>query len=317
LAVAPSTVTACVETLEVSLFGESRSTGKRTGVKPDGSDGLFKIVGRDAQKTFTESGIDCYWRAAEILRLQKSFGAETQRQRDFVTIGSFNALLSSYIPLALQPFLSAENRRDRPVFRLHELDTPEIFEAVKYGRVDFAIGSLPTSRDKGIADAMVKVECLDLMIERGLLVHPDHSLAKKKVIVAADLAPEVVFRFPVRATTPGLETWLAPNYEEGGDNVEVLTFGVMLQFVKLNLGVALVANIPGEIQDAIESKKVSYRPLPTVPSATVAAYLPREGFDSLSRGAKKVYLGMAEFFRARAAEQQAKGRRKSKQSAAM
>jgi DNA-binding transcriptional LysR family regulator len=139
---------------------------------------------------------------------------------------------------------------------------------------------------------------LGLKIERGLLCHRDHTLATKEHITAEDLARELVLRLPSRTTSPGLETWLSPNYDEGGDVLEVLTFGVMLRFVKLNLGVALVPNLPGgEIEDAISyGKKVCYRPLPNIESATVAAYLPQGGVDCLSGGAKKVYAGIAEFF---------------------
>ena len=311
LNIAASTLTATIGALEESVFGESRSTGKRTGAKPDSEEGLFKVVGRDGQKTFTETGIKCYWQAVKLLEAFKNFGTETvQPRRDIVTIGSFNALLSSYIPQALEPFLRTGNVLDRPVIRLYETDSPEIFEAVANGRIDFAIASLPTERDKALADAMVEVVPLDLEIERGLLCHRDHPLAKKKVVAASDLATEIVLRFPARLTTPGLEPWLTPDFEQGGDVLEVRTFGVMLRFVKLNLGVALAPNLPGEIGDAIGTGDVCFKPLPDVERATVAAYLPRGGSDCLSGGAKKVYAGIAAFFRGLAA-QQAKARRKS------
>jgi hypothetical protein len=42
--------------------------------------------------------------------------------------------------------------------------------------------------------------------------------------VPEDLAREVVFRFPTRMTTPGVETWFNPDYDEGGDVVvELIT----------------------------------------------------------------------------------------------
>jgi DNA-binding transcriptional LysR family regulator len=298
-------------TLEVLRFGEARSIAKGRGSKPGGKEGLFKVVDRDERKTFTAIGIECYWDAVEILRVHESFGTSGPTQRDYVSIGSFNALLSSYIPLALQPFMSETNRRDRPVIRLHELDTPEIFQAVASKRVDFAIGSMPSSRDEVLAQELVSVERLDLAVERGLLVAPDHPLAKKKKIVATDLAREVVLRFPARMTTPGLDTWLTPDPEKGGDTLEVPTFGVMLGFIKLNLGVALVANVPNEIQDAIDLKKVVYRPLRSLEHATIAAYLPKKrGIDGLSPGAKRVYTGIADFFRGLAVQQTSRSRKK-------
>src|SRR5262249_10829439 len=115
----PSTLTATIGALEESLFGESRSTAKGRGAKPDGEEGLFKVVKRDARKTFTETGIKCYWKAVELLKAFENFGKTAERRRDRVSIGSFNALLSSYFPQALEPFLRTKQVLDRPAFRLH------------------------------------------------------------------------------------------------------------------------------------------------------------------------------------------------------
>jgi DNA-binding transcriptional LysR family regulator len=311
LDIPPSTLTATIGALEKSLFGESRSTGKGRDANPDGEEGLFKVIKRDARKTLTETGIKYYWKAVELLKAFENFEKTAERRRDRVSIGSFDALLSSYIPEALEPFLRTKEVLDRPVFRLQVLDTPEIYEAVSSGRVDFAIGTLPTERDKALANALVKVKTLDLEIERGLLCHRDHSLANKEAVEATDLAREIVLRFPARATSPGLEPWLTPDFERGGDILEVRTFGVMIQFVKRNLGVAIVANLPGEIADAIATdEKLCFKPLPEVERATIAAYLPGGGYAALSGGARKVYRGVEAFFRGLAAQQTNRGQKK-------
>ena len=48
----------------------------------------------------------------------------------------------------------------------------------------------------------VKVITLGFQIGRGLLVHPDHPLAKNSTIVPEDLAHEVVLRFPQQNDDP-------------------------------------------------------------------------------------------------------------------
>src|SRR6185312_9017799 len=92
LGIAPSTVTSCVEALELAVFGESRSTGKRKGARPTGKEGLFRIEGRDAEKDLPQAGIGCYWQGVEFLRNQEAFRGKTLRRREVVTIASFNAL---------------------------------------------------------------------------------------------------------------------------------------------------------------------------------------------------------------------------------
>lgn len=199
---------------------------------------LFDRNGREMK--LTKTGKMFYDHAVSTLQKMESLfesfaNINSEKKLNSISIGG-NIIIFHILPKYIKRF---ETLYPQVEFKIKNLTRPDAIKRVIDDELDMAIYSMMSNQVPNELDFIPIVEYAPI-----LLTHKDHSLAKKKNLVLADVKKYKLLRLdPQFVTVPNFDAIAEQHGLKTTIEFEMANYEILKKFVKADVGVAVVSGI--------------------------------------------------------------------------